>query len=168
MKWTEKKADILESGYVLDVCWGCELDEKLDNAKNIHSKIFPGIFKRTQKESDLIQGIDDGSLFGFVFCDLDSSVATIQKWKSFPLIFKRLTVTYDHLSPAMKQQLELEKPEEKKFERETLVQGFHSKDQVIFTPLLRFYISQGVKISNITGFVQFIPRKCLNPFADHD
>ena len=35
-----------------------------------------------------------------------------------------------------------------------------------FSPVIQFWISRGMKISNITKFYQFIPGKALKPFAD--
>ena len=158
----------MESGYVLDVCWSCELDDRIKSLKGKDSKFLPGIFNSIETESDLRNGIENGSLYGFIFCNLSSTEETIKKWEKFPPILKRMTVTYEHLSQSMKDQLKLEKPEETKFERETLVQGFFAVDQVILTTLARFYLRQGIKIENITGFVQYVPSRCLDPFASHD
>ena len=123
---------------------------------------------RVQSENDLLEGIENETLYGFLCCDLTSSDATIEKWKKFPLLLKRMTVTFEHLSPSMQKQLEIEKPGETKFERETLVQCFNVKNILILSSLLKFYISQGVEVSNVRYFVQYVPTKCLDPFATHD
>ena len=133
----------------------------------IDSKFLPGIFKKVQSEDDLLRGIENETFYGFLCCDLISSSETIDKWKKFPLLLKRLTVTFDHLSPSMKEQLKLEKPGETKFERETLVQCFNVKNTVILSSLLKFYLSQGVEVRNVQYFVQYAPTKCLDPFATH-
>ena len=132
----------------------------------IDSSFLPGIFEATASARDIITGIKNGRLFGFVFCDLKSTSKTTTKWHDFPPCLTRLTLTDEHLTPEMKNQVSLEKPGAK-FNRTSLVQCFNAKSQVIMTPLARFYMDQGIDLVNITGFVQYVPFRSLNPFADH-
>ena len=47
----------------------------------------------------------------------------------------------------------------------TVVQTFNCKQQLLMTPLLRKYIEMGLRVSNVTKFIQFVPAKALDPFA---
>ena len=50
--------------------------------------------------------------------------------------------------------------------RTTLVQKFHSKRILLFSPLAKFYLEMGLKITNIRQFVQYVPNKTFVPFVD--
>ena len=50
--------------------------------------------------------------------------------------------------------------------RTTLVQKFHAKGILLFTPLAKFYLELGLKISNIRQFIQYSPNKIFVPFVD--
>ena len=166
-KWQAKKNDILQLGYELEVFWSCGYKELLKKMKNIESSFLPRIFQPTASQNEIIDDIKNGKIFGFVLCDLTSSQVTVEKWNDFPPCLKRLTIENAHLTPEMKQQIIYEKKDVESFKRETLVQCFNAEKQVIITPLAQFYMSQGIVLKNITGFVQFSPFKSLNPFANH-
>ena len=50
--------------------------------------------------------------------------------------------------------------------RTTLVQKFHTKGILLFTPLAKFYLELGLKITNISTFIQYSPNKIFVPFVD--
>ena len=56
--------------------------------------------------------------------------------------------------------------ESAKVNRTTVIQCYHGSQIMAFSPVIQFWISRGMKISNITKFYQFIPGKALKPFAD--
>ena len=131
------------------------------------SKLFPGIFKSGQSEQEILDGIVDESLFGFIIADISVTEPAFERWKDFPPVLRRMTITEEHLPEIMKKTFKKENPEMRKFERETLCQVFNASDQVILTPLVKFYLEQGFKISNVTTFVQFISFPALLPFCQH-
>ena len=44
----------------------------------------------------------------------------------------------------------------------TLMQTFHGKQLMIYSPTALFYLKLGLKISNVTKFIQYVPS---NPMA---
>ena len=54
-----------------------------------------------------------------------------------------------------------------KLKRETVVQCFEAKNHLLMTSLVKFYISIGLKITNIYQVIQYQPFKCLSPFVKH-
>ena len=50
--------------------------------------------------------------------------------------------------------------------RTTLLQKFNAKGILLFTPLAKFYLELGLKITNIRQFVQYVPNKTFVPFVD--
>ena len=46
------------------------------------------------------------------------------------------------------------------------IQTYHGKNVFLMTPLVRLYMKLGLKISNLTKFIQYVPGKGLLPFAN--
>jgi len=49
---------------------------------------------------------------------------------------------------------------------ETVVNAWNGKQLLVYTPLLKFYLSLGLKISNVTSIVEYVPDKCFSGFID--
>jgi len=45
------------------------------------------------------------------------------------------------------------------------IQTYHAKDSFIITPLAKFYMEMGIKITNVSEVIQYVPGKGLLPFA---
>ena len=56
--------------------------------------------------------------------------------------------------------------ENKKIDRNTVIQTYNGSQLLVFTPIIQFWVSRGMEISNVTKFYQYIPGKALKPFAD--
>ena len=48
----------------------------------------------------------------------------------------------------------------------TIVQQFNAKGIFLLTPLVKFYVSRGMKVSNITECVQYIGGEAFEDFVD--
>ena len=118
-------------------------------------------------EQSLIDGIISGDLFGFAVLDVETSEEQIEKYNKagflFPLVIRRQTITEEYLSSYM---LERFIEEDTKIERRTVIQTHNGTQILAFTPVIQFWVSRGMKISNISKFYQYIPGKALKPFAD--
>ena len=165
-KWLAKKEDILRHGYELEVIWECQFDKLLPEIKDIETNI-PDILQKFQCEKELLAGVRSGKFFGFLVCNVSSPPAVIEEMKDFPPVIKRVNITTEYLTNYMKKQIKHEKPNAAKFERETLVQCFNAENHLLMTNLAQFYMAKGLKISNVTKFIQFIPNKSLLPFVEH-
>ena len=80
----------------------------------------------------------------------------------FPPVIKRMKLDERHMSPFMQERF-IE--ENKKPHGESVVQTYHGKRIFIMTPLAEFYLSRGMKIKNITKFIQYEGGAALKPFA---
>ena len=123
--------------------------------------------KKKTSEAELLEGIKVGELFGFIIADVISPENIIAEMMDFPPIIRKKTLTDDHLSEYTRNRLQIEKPNMKKFQRESLIQCFHGHQLLLMTPLVRFYLEKGLLIKNISKFIQYIPSTALNPFASH-
>ena len=118
----------------------------------------------TETPSDLLNGILSGELFGFAVCDVTSDLNFQSEYLSghlFPPIFRREKLSKDYLSPLMRNRFE----KEKKRLAPSVIQTFNGKQLLLMTPLIQFYDSIGMKISNLTRFIQYVPGKALFPFT---
>ena len=147
--------------------WECQFNKILPKIQHVETPEIGYILKLRPSENEIIAGIMEEKLFGFIVCTVKSPPSVVEKMKEFPPIIKRLKVTDTHLTTFMKEQVKMEKPNLKKFERETLVQCFNATDHLLLTSLAKFYMENGIKISKITQFIQYIPSKCLLPFVNH-
>ena len=80
----EKRQDIINLGYELDEIWSCQFRKLLPKIRHLDSRNFPGIFRNNHTESDILNGIKDGSLFGYIIADISSPQNVIEEWKDFP------------------------------------------------------------------------------------
>ncbi len=166
--WEEKKADIEHLKYEVEFIWECQFDEQLKNFQDLSLRTsIPDILKRNQSERDIIDGIRSGRLYGFIICDIQTPQNVIEELKDFPPVIKRMTITEAHLTDYMADRIKMEKPTAGNFQRKTLVQCFHATDHLLLTTLAQYYLQKGLVISNITRFIQYVPKKCLSPFVTH-
>ena len=118
-------------------------------------------------KDSLIDGITNGQIFGFAVLDVETPVALIKEYEEagflFPLVIRRQEITSEYLSPYMKERFV---EESAKIDRKTVIQSYNGKQILAFTPIIQFWLSRGMKVSNITKFYQFVPGKALKPFAD--
>ena len=164
--WARKKSDILRMGYKLEFIWGCKWRKMKESLKNIETPRFPNILKMNETEADILDGIKSGRLFGYLFCDISSPDHVVEKWKNFPLIIKRQIIDESLVSDIMNTQIKSEYGSSSNFKRTTLIQCFNDTEHLLFSPLARFYLNEGVKLSNIKFFIQYHPDFCLKPFID--
>ena len=74
-----------------------------------------------------------------------------------------MVIEEQHMSDYTKQQFENQRRKLKK--DETVVQTYHADQIFVMTEMVRVWMKMGLKISNITEFVQYIPGKTLLPFT---
>ena len=165
-KWERKKADIDCYGYHLEVMWECQFDKLLPQIKETETEM-PDILFKNQTESELLDGIKSGKFYGFLECTVSSPPDVLENMADYPPVIKRIWVKDEHLTDYMKGQIAYEKPHLKKFERETVVQCFNAEKHLLLSDWAQFYMANGLKISNVTRFVQYLPKKALLPFAQH-
>ena len=127
---------------------------------------MPNILNDDNEET-LIDGILTGKLFGFAVLDVTTPVEQIKKYEEagflFPLVIRRAQITDEYLSSYMRERF-IE--EGKKIERNTVIQTYNGTQILAFTPIIQYWVSRGMEISNVTKFYQYVPGKALKPFAD--
>ena len=139
--------------------WGCQWNPRDFDEETEMPKIL-----EIDTEDTLLDGVERGDLFGFLNCDIETPANVIEDMDGFlfPPIIRHETITEEYLSDYMKNKI---KEQGRTLSGSTVVQCYNAKQQFISTGLARFYLKMGMKISNISTFVQYIPAKGLAPFC---
>lgn len=117
-------------------------------------------------EDDLLLAIGNDELFGLAKVDIICPDEAKRKYLelNFPPIFRHVEVEKDMLSPIMQEYAERKKvkfPMEKQ-----LGLTFNAKEIVLATPLLRYYLQNGLKVTRIHYFVEYGRDMPFKPFVD--
>ena len=108
--------------------------------------------------------IQQGKLFGLVECDIHTPEHLKPKFEEFQPIFKNITIGRDQLSEHMREYVletgTLKQP------RRTLIASFHGEKILLTTPLLKWYLEQGLIVTAIYDIVEYFPHKCFLTFGN--
>ena len=161
ISWEHKIKRLEDNNCVVHVIW--EHDFVIDATVNTQ---MPRILK-TDTESTLLQAIKDGSVFGFITCSVRTPEHLIKKFKDasflFPPVISRTEITEDLLSPFMKERLS---EQEGKLGKSTLIQTYNGDNLLLMTPLVQFYLENGMEVFDIKEFIQYVPGRGLAPFVE--
>ena len=114
-------------------------------------------------EEQLLQGIIDGQLFGYVQCDIEVPEHLRSFFSNFPPILKNTVVSREDIDNLMREYAEKENVMAQP--RRVLLSSFVLTNGTIITPLLLFYLKLGLVCKKIHRFVQYTPRKRFNNFV---
>ena len=171
--WYEKTLQNItyleEIGYPPVIEWGCQwLGEKREKVEievylNSH---FPGRQHKgkLKTETQLLDEVRNGSLFGAVEVDIHVPDELKQKFSEMTPIFKNVDISLDDIGPHMKafaQQHEcMPRP------RRALIGSYRGDKILLATPLLQFYLEQGLVVTKVYQAVQWCSKPCLAPFGE--
>ena len=155
---------IKEKGYKVEEMWECDWWESFktnDKIKNHVRTHFP--YKRPLSTDSLLAKIKEGSLPGYVQCDLVVPDELNPKFANFHPIFKNTEVGRNDIGDCMKNYA-IENEIIKQPQR-MLISSFKIKNVTVITPVFNFYLELGLKCTKIYRFVQYTPRQCFNNFV---
>ena len=172
-------ADLTEEEVKRQVDWNLKIQRLKDNNCKIHIMLehdfkpdisintrMPRILL-TDTESSLLSAIKNEEVYGFLVCSIKTPDHIIKQFDDasflFPPIIQRTKITEDLLSPFMKAQM---LQQERKPGQSTLIQTYNGDDILVMSPLAKFYLDNGMQISNIKQFIQYIPGRGLAPFVE--
>ena len=119
--------------------------------------------KKTISTDSLLEKIRDGSLYGYIQCNLVVPDELKAKFSNFPPIFNNTEVGRNDIGEYM-QNYAIENDLLKHPQR-MLMSSFKLENGSIITPLFNFYMELGLQCTKIYRFVQYLPRKCFNKFV---
>ena len=135
---------------------------KVDKTKYT-SSISPFIYKRRLSKNHLLQAILDDTIYGFILCDIepDNNSSLSQKFIKLgwlPVI-RRDEIMIDDLSSNMRCRVD-----KRNFPYSTLIQAMHGEKVLFHTELVKFYLSNGFKITKIYEFYEYEGNHCFQKF----
>lgn len=146
-EWSRKKADMWAHG------------------ETIESPISQFLGRKTIGEHEILKGIENGSFFGIAKVDIETPQEVIERYRklNFPLIFRYLEISEDMLPPDI---LKEARDRKKEFPLKAKTLCWNAIGFVGCTPLLKFYASLGMKISNLQWALEYESGKPFRPFVD--
>ena len=148
---------LMGKGYTVIEMYDCEwwqLYKTIVVVKQHLCQSFP--YKIPLSKERLLERIKNGSLFGYVQCDIEVPPELREQLANFPPIFKNINVGRDDIGSVMKSYAEqeglLSQP------RKILISSYSLENGTLITPLLLFYLSLGLVCKKLCRFVQYTPK----------
>ena len=118
--------------------------------------------KPTEKE--IIQSVRDESFFGLIQCDIHTPEKLKPKFSEMTPIFKNVEISRadigDHMRAYCEKEGLLKQP------RRGLIGSYFGKGILLITPLAKWYLDQGLEITNVKQIVEYKPVECFQNFAE--
>ena len=148
----------------LHIMRSCEW-QKLRKSLEYRSSLSKFIGQTKITGEDLIDAVKSDDLFGIMKVDLRSPTEVIEKYRrlNFPFIFRELTVTESMLGSTMLNQA---KENKRSFPHTCLTLTYNADNFIVTTPLLKFYLSIGMKVTNVHWALQYVPTKPFEQFVN--
>ena len=143
--------------------WECEWLRELEAMSSKPNTEMARILEEDTEQS-LLEAIKNDQIYGFAVRDVKCPDPILAKYKDFlfPPVIKHETITEDHVTGYMKRRVT---EDERKLDFKTVVQVYNGEQLLLMTDIIKFYMEIGLEVSNITQFIQYIPRKILKPFV---
>jgi AraC-like DNA-binding protein len=156
-------------GYKLVTIWECDwrAEVKSDPEKlRFLSILFRSLYPRYRPSSfeSYVQQIRDGSFFGMIECDIIVPDELKSKFSEMAPIFKNVAVGSDQLGEGMTYAAEqsgyLKRPVR------MLIGSLRGDKVLLASPLARWYLEQGLIITEIYQLVRYHPRDLFRRFGE--
>ena len=165
---TQSRTNTLRSlGYTIIEVYECEWKRMKMQDKKVKAylkSISPTLFNQDTTTTDIIDLVKNNKIFGAVECDIKVPEILYSRFSEFSPIFRTCNVDMniigEHMKTFMSENNISNKP------RKTLVAGMSAEKILLATPLLKFYIENGLVVSNIYKVIEFDHRKCFKTFIE--
>ena len=162
----EREAFLEQNLFSLKTIQGCEWKAQkaaiLEQERRIKSKITPFLGLEFVTEKQILNAVRVGTFYGICRVDIETPVEIIKKYESmnFPLIFNNVEIPEEFFSPDVREDA-IRRGVKFPVKQKTLI--WNSKGYIGCTPLLKFYMELGMKISNLQWALQY---EKSEPFKD--
>jgi len=171
--WYEKTLQNItyleEIGYSPIVQWGCAwLGKKRENPEieAYLNKVFPGRQHKgnLKTEKQLLEQVRNGTLFGAVEVNIDVPDQLKSKFEEMTPIFKNVEISLDdigeHMAIFALENECMPRP------RRSLIGSYRGDKILLATPLLQFYLEQGLVVTKVHQAVEWCSKPCFRGFGD--
>ena len=115
-------------------------------------------------ETEILDAIKENKLFGAVEVDLHVPDHLKNFFSEMTPIFKHATVNFENIGQHMQNFVNESGNKFKK--RCYLIGSMFAEKVLIITPLLQWYMSHGILVTNVYQIIEFSPKKCFVKFSD--
>ena len=148
---------IRNEGYILETIWDCEWEKIIENEQIAQNIISQRKQKKSQNleftEDKLIEHIQNNKIFGIIECDIYVPNNMKKYFRELTPIFKNVNISIDDIGENMKEYCEnnnlMNNP------RRQLIGSYFGDKIWIMSPLAKWYLDKGLKISKIYQFLEF-------------
>ena len=114
--------------------------------------------------ASVLQAIKEGEIFGLALVDIHTPAHLRDKFRDLPPIFKTCEVSRDDVGEHMRAFCErtgsLARP------RRMLISSYFAVKTLIPTPLLRWYLQQGLEVTRLYLLMQYQPQQCFQEVTE--
>ena len=142
--------------------WECQWKEYKRHNTTHNAYLYPTehIFRMTEQE--VLVNVMNGRMFGAVEVDIEVPEHLRDYFEEMPPIFKNTTIQEEDIGEHMKDYL---KKTNKTFKpTKYLIGSMFGIQILLITPLIRWYVKQGLVVTKIYQFIEFCPKNAFSPF----
>jgi hypothetical protein len=116
-------------------------------------------------EDSILQAVMDEKLFGALEVDLHVPDDLKSKFSEMPLVFKNIDVSRDDIGDHMKAYAEEKGVMNQK--RKCLIGSMYGEQFMVISPLLKWYVEHGLRLTQIHQVVEYSPSASFQKFGDN-
>lgn len=113
---------------------------------------------------NILRGFQNGELFGFALVDISVPSHLKEHFKEFPPIFKNTVISREDIGEHMKQYATdndlLSSP------TRYLISSYKGDKILLASPLLKWYLDNGLEVSYIHKLILYEPKQCFKTFGE--
>ena len=178
-KTRETSAYLRSRGFNVVEMWECKFREQMrtdPNLKAFIEKRLPKTPQRSVTEKEVLAAVQSGQMFGMVEVDIcvpdqwsehfsHVSMTPQQYFEEMSPLFCTTDVPFDVIGSHMQDHVIKfglsQKP------RRLLVGGMKARQILLATPLLKWYLDHGLKVTRIYQVIEFKPQRCFHQFVQN-
>ena len=169
-KTLEREQAIRDAGYNLETITSCEW-KKIPESKNFYPPLTeentPSDVESEENEritkEDILDDVRNERVFGFIKVDIRVPDHLIPAFSEFPPIFKNTEIKLDDIGDHMKSFCE--QNGRKTGIKRSLISSMHGKEVVLLTPLLKWYLDNGLVVDRVYYILSYNGKSCFDWFV---
>ena len=161
-----------EAGVSVVEMWECQWEQQKHANRQLRCylathlpRISPVKIDQTERVKDVKAAVLSRKLYGLVLCDIRVPDHLKAYFEELQPIFKNVTVGRADIGDFMRQYAEKRKL--LSTPRRTLIASYFGKEILLATPLLKWYMENGLELTEVYLVVQYRPEACFETFVDH-
>ena len=115
-------------------------------------------------EQQIIEEVKSGKLFGMVECDIETPEELKTVFSEFQPIAKHARISRDDIGEHMKSFAVAN--DLLKSPTKTLLNSYFGEKMLFATPLLKWYLNHGLKVTKVYQVIQYHPSQCFQEFGN--